>query len=201
MAVGQWLCFCIRILFIKWKVLFVKNGKIIYLNGVTSTGKTTLTKAIQQKANENFYHLSNDMFQIMVSEKYLQINYWKFLSEAIIAMYYTAKALSDMNINVIIDGMLVEEPEFQSNFNQTHYEKMKSIFADSPIIMIEVFCPLEECRRRNIERGDRKIDQSDWQNNDMSKNIYYDFSVDTSINNPEQCAELILNKLYINHTV
>ena len=179
----------------------MNNGKIIYLNGVTSTGKTTLSKAIQQKANENFYHLSNDMFQPMISEKYLQINYWKFLSEAIIALYYTAKVLSDMNINVVIDGMLLEEPEFQSNFHQSHYEKMKSIFADTPMLMVDVYCPLDECRRRNIERGDRKIDQSDLQNNHMAKNINYDFSVDTYLNSPDRCAELILNKLYNSHTI
>lgn len=106
----------------------VDKGKIIYLNGVTSTGKTTISNAIQHIANANFYHISFDMFQQMISMKFLQENYWKYLSEAIIATYHTAKTLSDMNINVIIDGMLLEMPEFQLNYQRSHYELFKSIF-------------------------------------------------------------------------
>ena len=174
----------------------MNKGKIIYLNGVTSTGKTTLSKAIQQMADMNFYHMSFDMFQQMISMKFLNENYWKCLSEAIIATYHTAKILSDMNINVIVDGMLLEMPEFQLNYKKSHYEIFKSIFSDCPLLLIEVFCPLEECKKRNIERGDRGVDQSDLQNNQMAKSIEYDFSVNTLIYDSEECAKLILSKLF-----
>jgi chloramphenicol 3-O phosphotransferase len=177
------------------------KGKIIYLNGVTSTGKTTLSKAIQQLANTNFYHISFDMFQQMISMKFLQENYWKYLSEAIIATYNTAKTLSDMNINVIIDGMLLEMPEFQLNYGKSHYEIFNNIFLNSPMLLTEVFCPLEECRKRNIERGDRGANQSDWQNDKMAKNIEYDFSVNTFANSSDICAELILSNLFDRFTV
>lgn len=179
----------------------VGKGKVIYLNGVTSTGKTTISNAIQNMANTNFYHMSFDMFQQMISMKFLHENYWKYLSEAIIATYHTAKTLSDMNINVIIDGMLLEMPEFQLNYQKSHYEIFKSIFSDSPVLLIEVFCPMEECRKRNIERGDRGVDQSDWQNDNMAKNIEHDFSVNTFVNSSNVCAELILNKLFGTPTI
>ena len=61
--------------------------------------------------------------------------------------------------------------------------------------MVEVFCPLEICRQRNMERGDRTEDQSDWQNKIMAKDIQYDCTVNTSINSPEECADSILNCL------
>jgi len=173
----------------------MNKGKIIYLNGVTSTGKTTLSKSIQQIANVNFYHMSFDMFQQMISMKFLQDNYWKYLSESIIIAYYTAKTMSDMNINVIIDGMLLEMPEFQLNYQKSHYEIFKDIFTDSSLLLVQVSCPLEECRKRNIERGDRGVDQSDWQNDKMAKNIEYDFVVNTFVNSSNECAELILSKL------
>lgn len=173
----------------------MNKGKIIFLNGVTSVGKTTLSKEIQNLANTNFYYLSNDIFQQMISEKFLQENYWKYLSEAIITMYHTAKTLSDRNIDVIIDGMILEMPEFLLNYNISHYKLVKSIFNDCPLILVNVFCPLDECRRRNIERGDRGIDQSDWQNEMMSKNIIYDIEVNTLLNNSKKCAELVLHKM------
>lgn len=64
------------------------------------------------------------------------------------------------------------------------------------MLLIEVFCPLEECRKRNTERGDRGVEQSDWQNDNMAKNIEHDFSVNTFVNSSNVCAELILNKLF-----
>jgi len=55
---------------------------------------------------------------------------------------------------------------------------------------------LEICRKRNIERGDRTENQSDLQNELMAENIHYSCSVDTSKNTPEECADIILKKLF-----
>ena len=164
------------------------QGIILYLNGVTSTGKTTLANSLQEQANVNFYNFSNDIFQQMISRKFLEQNYWKYLSEAIIQAYKTAKLMSDNGINVIYDGMILDVDELKP-----HYEKIKTIFSNSPLKMIEVYCPLKICKQRNIERGDRGINQSEEQNSIMVKNIKYDISVDTSINDSKECAKIILN--------
>ena len=42
--------------------VLVKKGKIIFLNGVTSAGKTSIAEEIQELANEVYYHVSNDTF-------------------------------------------------------------------------------------------------------------------------------------------
>ena len=166
------------------------KGIVLYLNGVTSTGKTTLAKAIQEKADINFYTFSNDTFQQMISRKFLTRNYWGYLSEAIIQAYKTAKMMSDNGINVIYDGMVLEVDELKP-----HYEQINKIFSDAPFIMVEVFCPLEICKQRNFERGDRGINQSEEQSNIMSKNVKFDISVDTSLNSAEECAKKILESL------
>jgi len=166
------------------------KGIILYLNGVTSTGKTTLAKEIQEKADVNFYTLSHDTFQQMISQKFLRQNYWKHLSEAIIQAYQVAKQMSDNGINVIYDGMILETDELKP-----HYEKIIKIFNGSPLKMIEVYCPLEICKQRNIERGDRGENQSHEQSEIMAKNIIYDFSVDTSVYNAEKCAGIIINNI------
>ena len=168
----------------------MSKGMILFLNGVTSTGKTTLAKAIQEKANVNFYTFSNDTFQQMISPKFLKQDYCKYLSEAIIQAYHTTKLMSDNGINIVFDGMLLDIEELKP-----HYKRLKTILKNSPLKMIEVTCPLEICRQRNILRGDREVNQSDEQNNIMAKNIEYDISVDTSIYTPEQCAQIILKTL------
>jgi len=169
----------------------LNRGKIIFLNGVTSTGKTTLSKELQIQSNENFYHISNDMFQNMVSYKFLKKDYWKYLAEAIILMYHTAKLLSNEGKNVIIDGMLLERAEMRN-----HYKTMKEILIDCPVTLVEVVCPLEECRKRNIERGNREEFQSHEQSEMMTRNIKYDISVDTYLNDTEYCAKIILEKVF-----
>ncbi|MFD0716358.1 AAA family ATPase [Paenibacillus sp. GCM10027626] len=167
------------------------RGKILFLNGITSSGKTSIVDAIQLKSDEFYYVVANDLFEEMIGERYLREDYWKYLSDAIMMMYHTARLFSDHGKNVLIDGIMVERPELKP-----HYDKVKDIFSGYPLYIVEVFCPLEICRQRNIERGDRAEDQSDWQNKIMAKDIPYNCTVNTHLNTPEECAELILKKLF-----
>jgi len=119
------------------------KGKIIFLNGVTSAGKSSITREMQELAD---------------------------------VMY----------------GMLLEMREYMQEYGNLHYDLMQSILSDVDIFLVEVFCPLEECRRRNIARGDRGEYQSEEQNKEMNKNVRYDFRVDTSANSAKECARQIL---------
>ncbi len=44
---------------------------IVFLNGVTGAGKTSIVKAFQARADKFYYALSNDLFQETVGLKYL----------------------------------------------------------------------------------------------------------------------------------
>ncbi|MBQ6104443.1 MAG: AAA family ATPase [Lachnospiraceae bacterium] len=167
------------------------KGKIIFLNGVTSSGKTSIVEALQERRDQFFYVVANDLFQEMVGEQYLEEDYWKYLSEVIIMMYHTAKLYSDLGKNVLIDGILVERDEIKP-----HYEKLLEIMKGSPLSIVEVYCPLDICRQRNIERGDRFESQSDEQAELMSKGIKYTMRVDTSKNSPAECADQIVKTLF-----
>jgi len=169
----------------------VNKGRIIFLNGVTSSGKTSIVDVLQAREDVFFYVLANDLFQETVGESYLRRDYWKYLSDAIIMMYHTAKLFSDMGKNVIIDGILVERPEITP-----HYERMREILKDNPLDVVEVYCPLEICRQRNIARGDRYETQSEEQAELMAKDIRYSLRVDTGSHSPEECAEQIMRELF-----
>lgn len=168
----------------------MKKGQIIFLNGVTSSGKTSIVEAIQNRDDVFFYVVANDLFQEMVGEKYLQENYWKYLSDVIILMYHTAKLYSDMGKSVLIDGILVEREEIAP-----HYQQLLTILKDNPLDVVEVYCPLELCRERNIARGDRYETQSEEQAALMAKDISYSLRVDTGRFSPAECAEIIISRL------
>jgi len=138
-----------------------------------------------------FYVVANDLFQEMVGEKFLRENYWKYLSEVILMMYHTAKMFSDMGKNVLIDGILVEREEIKP-----HYQQMLDILKDNPLDIVEVYCPLEICRQRNIMRGDRYETQSQEQYELMADNIQYRMKVDTSVYSSVECAEMIVKELF-----
>ena len=169
----------------------MEKGRIVFLNGVTSSGKTSIVEAIQEREDVFFYVVANDLFQEMVGDKYLRENYWKYLSEVIIMMYHTAKLYSDMGKNVLIDGILVERDEITP-----HYQQMLEIFKDNPLDIIEVYCPLDICRKRNIIRGNRYENQSSEQHELMAKNIAYRLSVDTSLQSADECADTIIRALF-----
>ena len=169
----------------------MEKGRIIYLNGVTSSGKTSIVEALQARRDVFFYVVANDLFQEMIGEDYLKADYWKYLGEVILMMYHTAKLFSDMGKNVLIDSILVEREGIAP-----HYSRMMEILRDNPLDIVDVYCPPEICRQRNINRGDRYESQSDEQAALMAKDIRYSLRVDTGRLSPEECADTILRELF-----
>ena len=183
----------------------MKTGKIIFLNGITSSGKTTISKTIQEIADEQFYHISNDMFNNFYWDMF-HVQYdkdieksgrvYEYWAESIVFMYRFAKMVVEQGKNVIIDGMLEERDVFIECYNKTNYDLLLETFAGLKLFIVEIFCPLDECRRRNIARGDRGESQSDEQYAIMNKSVKYDYFVDTSVDNANICANKILKELY-----
>ena len=169
----------------------MNKGRIIFLNGVTSSGKTSIVDALQEREDFFFYVVANDLFEQMVGDGYLRRDYWKYISEVIIMMYHTAKLYSDMGKNVLIDGILVEREEIKP-----HYHQLLEILRDNPLDVVEVYCPPDICRQRNLRRQDRRETQSDEQAERMAKDIRYSLRVDTSIQSPAECADIILRQLF-----
>lgn len=166
------------------------KGRIIFLNGVTSSGKTSIVEALQDREDCYFYVVANDLFEQMIGERFLREDYWQHLSRVILLMYHTAKLFSDMGHDVLIDGILVERPELAP-----HYQQMLDILGENPLSIVEVACPLEVCRERSIARGDRYETQSQEQAAIMAKDIHYAMTVHTDQNTPEECAEAILRSI------
>ena len=166
------------------------KGRVIFLNGVTSAGKTSIVEALQDREDVFFYVVANDLFQEMVGERWLRRDYWGELSRVVLMMYRTAKLISDEGYHVLIDGILVERPQFGG-----HLKKLLDVMKDNPFDIVEVACPLEVCRARNIARGDRYETQSEEQAALMARDIPYSLRVETDLHTPEACAEQIVNAL------
>lgn len=73
---------------------------------------------------------------------------------------------------------------------------MLEILKNNPLDVVEVYCPLEICKKRNIERDNRYAEQSQEQYALMAKDIKYSLKVDTSIHSSDECADIIINKFF-----
>lgn len=170
----------------------MEKGPVIYLNGVTSTGKSSIAEALRKYVD--FYYLSDDIFEdhIVDTPDYGTEGYWEKLSEAVFLMYRTAALFSDHGKTVVIDSMLLEHPAFKP-----HYQQMLGIFKDHPLFVVDVHCPLEICRQRNLTRSDRYEAQSQQQAGIMAKAVHYDLHLDTGSLSPDQCARKIKEAFHI----
>lgn len=168
------------------------KGIIIYLNGVTSSGKTSIVKALRA-AGADFYYLSDDIFEDNIIDVEQDApDYWNRLAEAVFLMHKTACLLSDHGKTVVIDSMLVEVGGFVP-----HYSRVQQIYDGYPLRLVKVFCPLDICRQRNLLRSDRYEAQSEEQAAVMAQNVPYDLCLDTSRLSPAECAAKIIAQFMI----
>jgi len=167
----------------------MQKGKIIFLNGVSSAGKTTLAKALQKKLSEPFYLLANDMFCDMASEKFWDINATETCDRALKGLYHTIKTFSDIGINVIVDDVLLNE-------GYDRLGECLGLLHDYNVLFVHVVCSsLEELRRREKQRGDRGIGQGESQLPQLNPQDTYDITVDTFADSTEICADRIIEML------
>jgi chloramphenicol 3-O-phosphotransferase len=168
----------------------MQKGKIIFLNGVSSSGKSTLAKILQSRLSEPFYLLSNDMFCDMAPEKFWDINASETCDRALKGMYYTIKTFSDIGINVIVDDVFLREGDYD------RLGECLKLLHDYDVLFVHVVCSsLDELRRREKERGDRGIGQGESQLAILDPQDTYDITVDTFANSKEECADKIIELL------
>ncbi|MCL2518279.1 MAG: chloramphenicol phosphotransferase CPT family protein [Oscillospiraceae bacterium] len=170
-------------------------GHIICLNGVTSSGKTSIAKEIQNISDQNYYHISLDMFEQMANLKYRIKAYYTELNDCVTVMYETVSSFAKLGKNVILDTVLLNIPEYPNI-----YERLVEVCKGIIIYNIHVICPLEECKRRNISRGDRIVTLSEWHNERMI-DIPYFYTIDTMSKSSIECAKEILEQIEKNDTI
>lgn len=171
------------------------DGKLIFLNGVTSSGKSSVSDCIKEMCREPIYAFSNDIFHGMVSyEAYTENEnaFWHLVADTITAQYHAAHGCVKAGFNVIIDGMLLDLPEYVERFGRRNIELVREIFADCDFTLIDLTCPPDELRRRNRMRGNRGINQSDEQLSLMTKEYNAELTFDTSVVTPDEAAREIL---------
>lgn len=166
----------------------MEKGHIIFLNGTSSAGKSTLSWEIQGQSDEEYYWLSNDAFTDMPHNTYYERDAKGTFHKAIAMMYKAVLLYVDNGINVIIDHVMLDDDQDKELMECARY------FQDVHVTFVFVRCPLEELKRRELARGDREIGNAEKQYLSLYPESLYGVIVDTHVSSTSDCAAMILSE-------
>jgi len=175
----------------------VNPGKIIILNGTSSSGKTCLLEALQNLLPEPYLNAGLDKFIWMMPERYLDRPLWDdvlgLANQAgqsghtlAAGMHRTIAVLARSGSNVLADHVLVEPAWLRD---------CAELFSELPAYFIGVRCPLEVLEQREKARRNRTLGQARLQYPLVHAHDLYDLEVDTSLLSPQECALAVQARL------
>ncbi|WP_434752313.1 chloramphenicol phosphotransferase CPT family protein [Paenibacillus amylolyticus] len=176
----------------------MERGLIIFLNGTSSSGKTSIALEMKKQGEMPLHHLSVDQFfqnyDQFIDTTYPDMKPTREMEPGVMSdilfgpigsLYYaTIKLFSELGLNVIVDTV-ISDNEF--------FNKFYDVLADYPILFVGVHCSTEELTRREQSRGDREIGLAHSQFDYVYAYDEYDLEVNTEELSSTECAEKILS--------
>jgi chloramphenicol 3-O phosphotransferase len=181
------------------------RGRVIVLNGTSSSGKSTLTRALQRRLDGAWLGLGIDTVVFALPKAYLDQPLWSEVFRYVPAeagaaapfrietgelgtrlvdgLHRMIASLVDAGLSVIVDHVLLE-PDWLPD--------LAARLEDHEVLFVGVRCPLETVVERERERRDRTIGQAAAQLDVVHRAGGYDLEVDTSILSPEAAADVIV---------
>ncbi|MCL6603677.1 MAG: chloramphenicol phosphotransferase CPT family protein [Paenibacillus sp.] len=172
------------------------RGTVIFLNGTSSAGKTSISKELIRILEDEFIPLSvdqaisgvNDMLMNMFGEHITKeeiktIEDEEMIEAPVISLFHHyISAFTKKGKNIIVDHVLVD-PKW--------LEECNHLLINTQTFFIGVHCPLDELERRERERGNRPIGLARAQYGIVHQQCQYDLEVNTYTNSITECAIMI----------
>ena len=170
---------------------------VIFLNGASSSGKSSILKSLQNQLPDPFLDMGIDRFIFMLPNRYLNRPLWDdILGKATEAgtagmvlfsgMHHAIAAAARQGNNVIADHVFVEK---------AWLDECARLFEGLNAYLVGIQCPLEILEQRERDREDRTLGQARAQYDVVHRYTRYDLDVDTSILSTAQCAQRIMKRL------
>lgn len=159
------------------------SGRIIFLNGTSSSGKSSIAQELLRVLDEPYFHMPVDSFHAMRSRRPIAPDdlpdvlhrTWRGFHRAVAGMAAAGN-------NVIVDHVLSEEWRLRDCLE---------LFPAPDVVLVGVRCSLEELRRREQARGDRPAGLAARQFEQVHSHGVYDIECDTTTADAAECARRI----------
>ncbi|SOC43228.1 chloramphenicol phosphotransferase CPT family protein [Ureibacillus acetophenoni] len=163
----------------------MEKGLIIVLNGVSSSGKSSLAHELT-KLLPDFFTFSIDNYDIVIDKMEDRENERLIPIETEYFYHKNVAMFADRGVNLILDQIIHDTKTMH-----TFYETL----SEYTILFVGVHCSPEELTRRELLRGDRHIGLAISQLEFVHKQEVYDIEVNTEQQPLSVCANLIVNRL------
>ncbi len=169
-------------------------GHIIFLNGTSSAGKTTIARALQDTLETAYMRASLDDFFNLYPEKLLQPKneeeaqvFMRLIPQVVSGFHRSIAAFASTGNNVIVDHVLEEE---------VWLKECVAAWEDYDVLFVGVKCPLDVAEQREKDRGDRSIGLARYQFERVHRHNLYDLELDTSALTVEECVAKIMTLIH-----
>ncbi len=180
---------------------------IIILNGVSSSGKSSIARALQAAWHTPLVHVGVDTFIDMIPARFcgegkearyglqfvpvqtpegpmVEIHPGPYAKRLFAGMIGAIGALAHARNDIILDEVL-----FADDMLREYVRELQS----QTVYFVAIHCPLEIVEQRERERGDRFINSAKAQFPLVhGPTRHYDLELDTSLSSPHELADLIM---------
>ena len=162
---------------------------VVVLNGTSSSGKTTIARAVQELAPRVFLNFSIDTILYTLPRSALDrmeagadISDLRY-PEIVRAYYACVRQLLELGHDLIIDNAVTAP---------YHAEHLMAAIAGHRTIMVGLDCPVDVLAERERIRGDRRVGMAALQHPRIHSLLRYDLVIDTSRVSAQDAAREIL---------
>ncbi|MFV0137259.1 chloramphenicol phosphotransferase CPT family protein [Streptomyces sp. HMX87] len=160
-----------------------RRGTVIFLNGTSSSGKSSIAAELLRILDEPYFHMPVDAFHAMRSPAPVPADRLGTVLHRTWRGYHRAVAgMAAAGNNVVVDHVLSAEWRLTDCL---------SLFVPQDVVFVGVHCPPEELERRERGRGDRPPGLAARQLKQVHAHGCYDLTCDTSRATPAECARRI----------
>lgn len=186
----------------------VLQAQVIFLNGPSSAGKTTIAKALQERLDKPYLLIGIDKMIGLMPKK---LNSWEgdykedgfcwvpakngqgvelrvgpYAEKISQSLKDVACLLVSSGYNVIIDEVV---------FGGEEVERWRKALAGIPALFVGVKAPIDVLQQREKERGDRLVGSTQHLAPRVHQGAHYDLVVDTHEQSLEENVEKIISVL------
>ncbi|MEV7468110.1 AAA family ATPase [Streptomyces kronopolitis] len=168
------------------------GGLIIFLNGTSSSGKSSIAKELLTLLGETYFHMPVDAFHAMRSGPELPPDELAAMLRRTWRGYHRAVAgMAAAGNNIIVDHLFSEPWRLHDCL---------ALFRPEDVVLVGVRCPLAELERREQARGDRPPGLAARQFPRVHAHGVYDIECDTGSTSALDCARQIKEFLGRRHS-
>ncbi len=158
-------------------------GTIIFLNGTSSSGKSSIAKELLRILDEPYFHMPVDAFHAMRTRREVAPeDLPDLLRRTWMGFHRAVAGMAAAGNNVVVDHVLSEDWRLPDCLG---------LFSARDVVLVGVRCSMEELQRREQTRGDRPAGLAARQFQQVHAHELYDVECDTSAAGALDCAQPI----------